>query len=115
MLKFYGYRRCGTCRKALAWLDDHGVDYRFVDITETPPPKTLLRALLQEHEPRALFNTSGQQYRELGMKDRLPTLSRSEAVDLLAANGKLCKRPLVTDGTRHTVGFQPDRFAAVWG
>jgi len=115
MLKVYGYLKCGTCRKALEWLDARGADYTFIDITEHPPPKTLLRALLQDHEPKQLFNTSGQQYRELGLKDRLPGMTRAEAVDLLAQNGKLCKRPIVTDGTRHTVGFKEDAFAATWG
>lgn len=114
MITFYGYRKCGTCRKAMAWLDEHGREYRFLDITETPPPKTLLRALLKEQPLRALFNTSGQQYRELGIKDRLPRMSAAEAVNLLAANGKLCKRPVVTDGARHTVGFKDDVFAATW-
>ena len=115
MLKLYGYDKCGTCRKAKKWLDDHGVARTFIDITEEPPTKALLEALLMTYELKRLFNTSGQMYRELGIKNRLTTITTVEAVDLLAANGKLCKRPIVTDGKRHTVGFKEDVFAATWG
>jgi arsenate reductase len=115
LLKFYGYDKCGTCRKARKWLDARGLIYQFVDITETPPPKALLRRLLKVYDRKALFNTSGVQYRELGIKDRLPGLTDAAAVDLLADNGRLCKRPMVTDGARATVGFQEDVFAATWG
>lgn len=115
MIKVYGYMKCGTCRKALKWLDGKGVEYQFIDITEKPPTKKLLKALLEEYGLKRLFNTSGGQYRELGIKDRLATMSDAEAVDLLAQNGMLCKRPMVTDGARQTVGFKEDEFVAVWG
>lgn len=115
MIKFYGYRKCGTCRKALQWLDGRGIAYTFIDITEQAPPRTLLNALLKQEGLRSLFNTSGGQYRELNIKDRLAGMSDQEAVDLLAGNGMLCKRPMVTDGTRHTVGFREERFGEVWG
>ena len=115
MLKFYGYDKCSTCRNAKKWLDAHAIPYTFIDITENPPPKTLLKALLKTHGLKPLFNTSGVMYRELGIKDRLPAMIDAEAIDLLAANGKLCKRPMVTDGKRHSVGFKEDVFATVWG
>ena len=115
MLSFYGYDKCGTCRKAKAWLDTRGLVHQSIDITDNPPPKTLLKALLKTYGLKALFNTSGVQYRELNIKDRLPGMTGAEAVELLAKNGKLCKRPMVTDGKRHTVGFKEDVFAAVWG
>jgi len=115
MIKVYGYMKCGTCRKALKWLDARSTSYQFIDITEKPPTRTLLRALLAEYGLKRLFNTSGGQYRELGIKDKMATMTDAEAVALLAGNGMLCKRPMVTDGTRHSVGFKDDEFAAVWG
>lgn len=115
MLKFYGYDKCGTCRKARKWLDAAGLAYTFIDITRTPPPKKELKALAAQYGLKALFNTSGGQYRELGIKDRLAGMTGAEAVTLLAGNGMLCKRPVVTDGARRTVGFKDDVFAAVWG
>ena len=114
MLEFYGYRKCSTCRNAMKWLDARGTAYTFIDITENPPPKTLLKALLAAYGLKPLFNTSGGQYRELGIKDKLATMTDAQAIDLLAGNGMLCKRPVVTNGKRQTVGFKEDVFAATW-
>jgi len=116
VIQFFGYDRCSTCRKARKQLAAWGVEARDIDITESPPSKKLLRSLLADGGYRIadLFNKSGQQYRELGMKDRVKALSEAEAIDLLAGNGRLCKRPIVSDGRRHTVGFDAERFAATW-
>lgn len=116
MLTFYGYKKCSTCRKAEQDLAGRGIAYRFVDITEQPPAKTALkRVLAQAGLPlRKLFNTSGEQYKLLGIKDKLPALSEDEALELLAGNGRLVKRPIVTDGTSATVGYDPDAFGKTW-
>ncbi len=115
MLTFYGYGNCDTCRKARKWLDAQGLEHRFVDITQSPPPPAVLRRALQAgYAVRELFNTSGVQYRQMKMKDRLATLSVSEAVTLLAKEGRLCKRPVVTDGAAVTVGFRPEAFEQTW-
>lgn len=117
MLTFYGYDKCSTCRNAKKWLDERNVEYRAIDITQQPPRAAELKRVLRhsDAELRQLFNTSGQLYREMNIKDRLPTMSESEALDLLAQHGKLIKRPIVTDAKRATVGFRPERFAQVWG
>jgi arsenate reductase len=116
MLKFYGYKKCDTCRKAEQFLQQAGIDYEFVDITENPPTAEELAAVIERANVplNKLFNTSGVQYRELNIKDRLPALSKPEILVLLAGNGRLIKRPLITDGERATVGFNADRFAAIW-
>lgn len=117
MLTFYGYDKCSTCRNARKHLDAAGVEYRFIDITAAPPPKTLLRAILNagDYALKDLFNKSGQLYREMKIKDRLPAMSESQAVDLLAKHGKLCRRPIVTNGKRHTVGYDAPAFSKTWG
>ncbi|MEX0654110.1 MAG: Spx/MgsR family RNA polymerase-binding regulatory protein [Phycisphaeraceae bacterium] len=134
MLTFYGYDRCSTCRNAKKWLDAHGHRYRFVDITRQPPPKPLLQRIAHSdaYSLRSLFNTAGQRYRELDLKTRLPHMSESDALDLLATYGKLVKRPLVVEGDasggsggagasggsggeRFTVGFKPEVYEQVWG
>lgn len=116
MLKFYGYKNCSTCRKAEKFLQQVGTAYEFVDITENPP---CIEELIDIAEHAAtpikkLFNTSGVQYRELNIKAQLPTLTEMQILALLASNGRLIKRPLVTDGKRATVGFKEALFIAAW-
>lgn len=107
----YSYASCGTCRKALAWLRERGIDAEVIDITLNPPARALLeRALLQLGDRRRLFNTSGQSYRSLGA-ERVRAMGDSEALDALAADGRLIKRPLLvtTDG-RITTGFRSEEW-----
>jgi len=109
-IKIYQYPKCSTCRKALKFLDANNINYTAVDITEQPPTKTELKQMLkhQNGELRKLFNTSGVQYRELKIKDKLPTMTEKEAIDLLAQNGKLIKRPFLLTQTTGFVGFKED-------
>jgi len=106
-LTVYQYPACSTCRKALKWLEQAGIAYAVVHIVENPPSVDVLkRALAHSGKPiRALFNTSGESYRNGGFKDRLPTLSDEEAFACLAADGKLIKRPLVVSETTGLIGF----------
>ena len=109
LLKVYSYSRCSTCRKALAWLDSHGIDADVVDITVVPPDRqTLMDALQQFGQVKPLFNTSGQSYRALGAAV-VKAMTDDEAIDALAADGKLIKRPFVcgADGS-FLVGFKPE-------
>ncbi len=116
MLLFYGYKKCDTCRKAEKRLAALGIAYSFIDITEKPPDAATLKRVAEQAalEVKRLFNISGVQYREQNIKERLVTLSDSELLTLLAANGRLIKRPLVTDGQRATVGFNESTFDGVW-
>ncbi len=103
----YHYPACSTCRKALAWLDRHGVAHTRIDIVKEPPSRSVLARVLPQtgDNLRALFNTSGQSYRDGNFKERLPTLSRDQALDALAADGKLIKRPLLITKDGALVGF----------
>ncbi len=116
MLKFYGYKKCSTCRKAEKALETAGVSYGFADITETPPSKMELKKILEQSglPLRKLFNTSGEQYKLLGIKDKIGSMTDAAAFDLLAGNGRLIKRPLVTDGKSATVGFDEVLFGRTW-
>ncbi|SEF90345.1 Spx/MgsR family RNA polymerase-binding regulatory protein [Nitrosomonas ureae] len=117
MLKFYGYKKCDTCRKAERYLLQAGISYEFIDITENPPTAEELAVIVKcvNVSLSKLFNTSGVQYRELKIKAQLPALSGKEILTLLAGNGRLVKRPLITDGKRATVGFNAEKFADIWG
>lgn len=116
MIKFYGYKKCGTCRKAERMLDTLGSEYDFIDITEQPPSAAVLKKIQVQsgEELKKLFNTSGVQYREMKIKDRLPSLSKQEIFSLLANNGRLIKRPIVTDDNRATIGFKEEAFKKTW-
>lgn len=116
MIKFYGYKKCDTCRKAEKFLDQADIAYDFIDITENPPPQKILDTIAKQAgvDVKKLFNTSGIQYRELKIKEKLPKLSAREIIALLAGNGRLIKRPLVTDGKRSTVGFNEELFRQTW-
>lgn len=106
-LRVYVYKNCDTCRKALKYLDARGVEYVAVPIRETPPAKTeLLRALKQFNgDVRRVFNTSGGDYKALNLKERMAAMTRDEAVELLAANGNLVKRPFLIGPDVILVGF----------
>jgi len=116
MLKVYAYHGCSTCKNASKWLKKSGVEFEEAPIRETPPSVPELRAMLtaRRGELRALFNTSGVDYRALGMKDRLPGLSEAEALKLLSENGNLVKRPFALDEKQGVflLGFREEEWAA---
>jgi arsenate reductase len=113
---FYWYPKCGTCRKAKKWLDENHVSYEEVHIVENPPSRSRLEDLYKESELelKKFFNTSGQKYRDLGLKDKIKEATDEELLDLLASDGMLIKRPLTTDGNRVTVGFKEEAFKESW-
>ena len=114
-MKFYGYNKCGTCRKAKNFLDEKNIKYNDIDITLTPPPKSVLKRAIKAKGMRKLFNTSGVQYKELKIKDQIGSMTEAEAIDMLAQNGRLIKRPIAVDKDRVTVGFDRDEYESVWG
>jgi len=109
----YQYPKCNTCRKALSWLEHHGVKYQARDLVSDPIPLAKLEDLFRRSKlPIArLFNTSGESYRSGHFKERLRTMSENEALGALAKDGKLVKRPIVDAGKVVLVGFDPELFA----
>jgi arsenate reductase len=114
MLKLYTYAKCDTCRKAVKFLRAHGVIFEEIPIRETPPTKVELRAMLAAHDGqlRKLFNTSGVDYKALGLSAKLPTMSEAGAISLLASNGNLVKRPFAIGEGVHLVGFDESLWRA---
>ena len=105
---FVCYPRCTTCKKAEKWLADNGIAVTIRDIKENNPTEQELR---EWHEQsglplKRLFNTSGQKYRELGLKDKLATMTEDEQYALLATDGMLVKRPLLVSEDNILVGFK---------
>lgn len=117
MIKFYGYKRCSTSKKAQKWLNDHNIQIDFQDLVEQPPQKSDLVKWMTEHQDRGLkyfFNTHGQDYRKLKLKDQVDQMTIDEAATMMSKNGKLIKRPLVVDGNRLTCGFKEDLYQDTW-
>lgn len=115
-LTFYWYPKCGTCRKAKKWLDDHNLAYEAIHIADNPPSVDSLRNLYETSglDIKKFFNTSGQKYRELGLKDKVKTSTDDELLNLLASDGMLIKRPILTDGKKVTVGFKEEDYEKTW-
>ena len=114
-MKIYSYSKCGTCRNAIKDLEAKKIKFEVIDITENPPSKKVLKSAIKAKGLQKLFNTSGVQYRELKIKDKLKSMTEAQAIDLLASNGRLIKRPIVVDKDKITIGFNADEYKQVWG
>jgi arsenate reductase len=110
-LKVYEYQKCGTCRKAIQYLDSHKIEYEKIPIRETPPSVAELKKMLFfQKDIKKLLNTSGIDYRELKIKDKLPNMSESEILEMLSKNGNLIKRPFVLSKDFGLVGFKEEEW-----
>ncbi len=119
MLKVYAYSGCSTCKNAIKWLKGRGIAFEEVAIRETPPSVGELKGMLAANggELRRLFNVSGMDYRSLGLKDTLPGMSVEEALEMLAGNGNLVKRPFAVDAGKKVwlAGFKEAEWQAALG
>lgn len=117
MIKVYACAGCDTCRQALKFLKEHGVPHEVLPIRERPPSKAELRRMLAVYggEVRKLFNTSGQDYKALGLAAKLPTMAVAAALELLATNGNLVKRPFAVTADGGIVGFKREEWEARFG
>lgn len=113
---FLCYNRCSTCKKAKQWLEDNGIEYTYREISEKNPTEKELR---KWHKKSGLplkrfFNTSGLQYKALGLKDKLPDMSEDEQYALLSTDGLLVKRPLMITKDVVLVGFKEAEYEAAF-
>lgn len=118
-VRVYAYAACGTCKKALRWLDARGVTYETIPIVERPPSAAELTKLVAASgkPPRKWLNTSGGSYRALVEsrgKAAVEALSDAALLALLAADGKMIKRPVVIAGEDVLVGFDEDAYGRVF-
>ena len=110
-MTFLCYSRCSTCKKAQDWLDARGEDYTRREIKDVPPTEAELRAWqkLSGLPLKRFWNTSGQQYRALGLKDKLADMSEDEQFQLLASDPMLVRRPILIGENFVRPGFkQPE-------
>ena len=112
MIKFYGYSKWSSVRKAKAWLEENNLKFENIEIVKNPPSKEELKEMYEVsgYEIKKFFNTSGVKYRELGLKDIVKTESNEKLLDILSSDGMLIKRPIAYDGKNVVIGFKVDEW-----
>ena len=105
---FVCYPKCTTCKKAEKWLQDQGLEFEKRDIKLQNPTKEELKEWRQKSglPLKRFFNTSGNLYKEMKLKDKLPEMTEEEQYDLLATDAMLVKRPILVTGDKVLVGFR---------
>lgn len=105
---FVEYPKCSTCQRAKKWLDAHGFCYEDRHIVEEHPSYEELKKWYDKSglPLKKFFNTSGMLYKELKLKDKLPTMSEEEQLQLLSTNGMLIKRPVIVTDDIVLTGFR---------
>lgn len=102
------YPKCSTCQKAKKYLEANNIAIEERHIVEETPTKKELEKWIKQSglETKRFFNTSGLKYKELNLKEKLPTMTEKEKIELLASNGMLIKRPLFISKEKVLVGFK---------
>ena len=105
---FIQYPPCSTCQKAKKWLDANGVSYTDRHIKEQNPTYEELKEWYEKSglELKKFFNTSGLLYKSMNLKDKLPTMTEEEKLQLLSSDGMLVKRPILVKGDKVLTGFK---------
>lgn len=113
-LKFYYYSRCNTCRNAKKYLDQKDIHYELIDISERSPSQSDLKKVLKacDGDIRRLFNTSGQLYRSMNVKELIKSEGEKDLLKLLSSNGMLVKRPVLVGADVALVGFKEAEWKA---
>lgn len=111
-LLFVQYPKCGTCQKARRWLVERGADFADRHIVEQNPTVEELRRWQRDSglPLKKFFNTSGNLYKAMNLKDKLPGLTQEEQLELLASDGMLVKRPLLIGRRGVLVGFREEEW-----
>ncbi len=112
---FLCYPKCTTCQKAQRWLEEQGCELTIRNIKENNPTKEELKQWWQRSglPLKRFFNTSGLQYKALGLKDRLPGMSEEEQLELLSTDGMLVKRPILVSEKEVLVGFKEKEWQTI--
>ena len=111
---FIQYPKCSTCQTAKKWLCDNGISHTERNIKEENPTFEELCAWYTQSgiELRKYFNTSGLIYKAQNLKEKLPEMSETEQLSLLASDGMLVKRPIIVSGGKVLLlGFKEELWA----
>jgi transcriptional regulator, spx/mgsR family len=110
MYLFIEYPKCSTCKKAKKFLDDNNIKYTDRNIVTDNPTKEELKIFFEKSgkDIKTFFNTSGNLYKELNLKDKLPNMTLDEKLELLSTDGMLVKRPVLVGDNFVLTGFKED-------
>ena len=108
------YPRCGTCKKAVKWLEDNNIEYTYRDIKLDNPSEEELRKwhAMSGVPLRRFLNTVVLLYKKMKLKDGLSEMSDDEMFSLLASDGLLVKRPIAVADNKVLVGFKEAEWEA---
>lgn len=109
---FIHYPKCSTCKKAKQFLDDNNIQYEEQDIKFNPPTYEELKSYYKKSNLpiKRFVNTSGLIYKELNLKDKLPTMTDDEILKLISTNGMLIKRPLLITDKDILTGYKEEDY-----
>ena len=112
MIKFYGYSKWSSVRKAKAWLKENNLEFEDIEIVKNPPSKEELEVMYKTsgYDIKKFFNSSGVKYRELGLKEVVKTESPDKLLDILSSDGMLIKRPIAFNGKDVVIGFKEEEW-----
>lgn len=112
MIKFYGYSKCSTVKKAKKWLQDNNIEFEEIDLINDTPTKDELEQIYKKSGMpiKKFFNTSGIKYRELGLKDIVKTETDDKLLEILASDGMLIKRPMIVGEDIVINGFKEKEY-----
>ncbi|MEX0994235.1 MAG: arsenate reductase family protein [Balneolaceae bacterium] len=108
MIEVYGIKNCNKIRDTLSWLEEEGVEYRFIDVKKDPVSREQLEGFVQKAGLETLVNKRGMKWRKLGLADR--ELSDRELFDQLLEHQTMIKRPLMVRGLDVIAGYDEDAF-----
>jgi arsenate reductase (glutaredoxin) len=104
-IKIYGIPNCGTCKKAIKWLQDNNIEYEFINTKENPPSQSMIKNWVESLGNKSMRNTSGKSYRALNEDKK--TWTDQQWVDAFAKDAMLLKRPLLVKNNQAVlVGFR---------
>lgn len=112
---FICYSKCSTCKKARDFLNENHISFQERDIKSENPSYEELKKwyLMSDFSLRKFFNTSGNLYKEMNLKEKLPLMSEEEQLQLLSSNGMLVKRPLLITDEKVFVGFKESEYLSL--
>ncbi|MDK6863954.1 MULTISPECIES: Spx/MgsR family RNA polymerase-binding regulatory protein [Nosocomiicoccus] len=116
MNKYYEYKKCSTCRKGKKYIEDKGINLEVIDMVEEPPSEYELKDIVSKadnYEIDDFFNTRGKVFKDLGLKEKLDTMSFDEKIELLSSDGMLIKRPMLVTESAVVLGFKEEQYDAV--